>query len=110
MKDKVNPLEAAPNLFLRRLSAAEWTLTLSLARADLLGLAFAVLGLTAYVLRPSWFYSSAALFLAALFTKYTLVAAPASVLLHMLLTRAYRRLLGMVALLAGGAGTVAFVL
>jgi len=83
---------------------------LYLARADLLGLTFVVLGLTAYVLRPSWFYLSAALFLAALFTKYTLVAAPASVLLHMLLTRAYQRLLGMVALLAGGAGTVAFVL
>ena len=65
-------------------------LWLSYARSDLIGLAFAMAGITLYLSRNR-LYWSVPLFFLAVFCKYTLIAAPVAVFLHLLLRRKTRQ-------------------
>ena len=61
-----------------------WTYLL---RADLIGIVISLSGLALFVWKPRYKYGSVFFFAAALFCKYTLLAAPSAVLLHLLITR-----------------------
>ena len=64
-----------------------WTYLL---RADLIGIAISVSGLALFVLKPRSKHWSVLFFAAALFCKYSLLAAPLAVFLHLLVTRQLR--------------------
>lgn len=61
-----------------------WTYLL---RADLIGIAISVSGLALFTLKPKYKYWSILFFAAALFCKYSLLAAPLAVFLLLLVTR-----------------------
>ena len=58
-----------------------------LLRADLIGIALSISGLALCVWKPRYKYWSVPFFAAALFCKYSLLAAPMAVFLHLVLTR-----------------------
>lgn len=64
-----------------------WTYLL---RADLIGVAMSVSGLALFALKPRYKHWSVIFFTAALFCKYSLLAAPVAVFLHLLLTRQFK--------------------
>ena len=64
-----------------------WTYLL---RADLFGIAISLSGLALFALKPRYKYWSVLFFAAALFCKYSLLAAPLAVFLHLLVTRQLR--------------------
>ncbi len=80
---------------------------LYLLRADMIGLLLSVLGLALYVWKEKLWHCSVALFALALFCKYTLMAAPLAVIVHLLLNGRRKRGIG-VAVALGTLCAVAF--
>jgi len=74
---------------------------LYLLRADVIGVLFSLTGITLYLLNEKRWYWSVPLFGLALFCKYSLLAAPVAVFVHMILKREARR----GCLFAAGLGT-----
>jgi hypothetical protein len=64
---------------------------LYLLRADVIGVVFSTFGITLYLSSEKRCYWSIPFFGLALFCKYTLLAAPAAVFIHLMLTRKFRR-------------------
>jgi hypothetical protein len=81
---------------------------LCLLRADVVGVVFSVAGIALYLLHEKWLVWSIPFFGLALFCKYTLVAAPIAVFVHLVLNRKTSRGLLFAAGLAG-ACVLAFV-
>ncbi len=80
-----------------------WTYLL---RADLIGIAISVSGLALFALKPRYKYWSILCFAAALFCKYSLLAAPLAVFLHLLVTRQLKDAARFATLLALTCGAV----
>jgi hypothetical protein len=74
---------------------------LNLLRADLIGVAISVIGVAVYACKPRYALWTAPFFTAALFCKYSLVAAPIAVFLHLLLSKQLNRGVGFAALMSG---------
>ena len=74
-----------------------WTYLL---RSDLIGIVFSLSGLALFVSKPKYKYWSIFFFAAALFCKYSLLAAPLAVLLHLFLTSQFKAAVRFVTLLA----------
>jgi len=60
---------------------------LYLLRADVIGVVFSVIGITVYLLKQKQWHWSIPFFALAVFCKYTLVAAPVAVFVHLILSR-----------------------
>jgi hypothetical protein len=78
-----------------------WTYLL---RADLIGIALSISGLALFAFKPRYNHWSVFFFTAALFCKYSLLAAPLAVLLHLLLLRQVKDAVRFATLLALGSG------
>jgi hypothetical protein len=79
-----------------------------LLRADVIGVLFALTGIALYLLSKNYWYSSIPFFGLALFCKYSLLAAPVAVFIHLLLNRKVK--MGfMFAAGLGTASTLAFM-
>ena len=76
---------------------------LYLLRVDVVGTVFLVIGILLYVRKESRWYWSALFFVLAIFCKYTLIAAPGTVFLDLLLKRRMRQSLAFALLMASGA-------
>ncbi len=74
---------------------------LDLLRADMIGIAFSVIGIAFYTFKPRYLWWSVPFFTAALFCKYTLLAAPVAVFLHLLLTKKPTKAIGFAACMGG---------
>jgi hypothetical protein len=74
---------------------------LDLLRADLIGIAFSVIGIVLYTFKPRYTWWSVPFFTAAVFCKYTLLAAPLAIFLHLLLTKKLAKATGFAALILG---------
>jgi hypothetical protein len=79
-----------------------WTYLL---RADLIGIALSVSGLALFALKRRYKYWSILFFAAALFCKYSLLAAPLAVFLYLLVTRQFKDAARFATLLALTCGT-----
>ena len=62
-------------------------------RADLVGILFSISAVTLYVRKPKFVIWTAPFFTAAVFSKYTLVAAPVAVLAHLILEKKFKQVL-----------------
>ena len=60
-------------------------------RVDLLGITIVLAGLYVFIAKPEWWWLAAALFVIALFTKYSLLAAPAACFVYLLAQREWKR-------------------
>jgi hypothetical protein len=74
---------------------------LDLLRADLIGIAFSVIGIGLYLFKPRYTWWSVPFFTAAVFCKYTLLAAPVAVFLHLLLAKKFTQAIGFAGLMGG---------
>jgi hypothetical protein len=80
---------------------------LYLLRADVIGVVFSTMGIVLYLSNEKRWYWSIPFFGLALFCKYSLVAAPAAVFIHLLAQRKFKRGAAL-ALGLGGASSLAF--
>ncbi|MBZ5702990.1 MAG: hypothetical protein LAN84_14240 [Acidobacteriia bacterium] len=78
------------SLFLCAPVVREW---MAFLRVDLMGLALALAGLCVFFLAPRHWYLAVVFFAAALFVKYSLLAAPAACALYLIGKRDWKRLL-----------------
>ena len=90
-------------MFLCTPVAVHW---LPVLRVDMMGLALALAGLSVVALAPKWWSLAVLLFVAALFVKWSLLAAPAACALHLIAKRQWKQLgqmavVGIVLALAG---------
>ncbi len=83
---------------------------LYLLRADLIGIVFLLAGLSLYALKPRYLLWSTPFFSAALFCKYSLVAAPIALILHLCLRRQYKIAMRFAMLLATLCGVAFWLL
>jgi hypothetical protein len=81
---------------------------LYLLRADVIGIVFSMTGIALYLLNEKKWYWSIPFFGLALFCKYTLLAAPVAVFIHLILNRKVKQSFAFAAGL-GGASTLAFM-
>jgi hypothetical protein len=81
---------------------------LYLLRADVIGVVFSTIGVALYLFGEKSWYRSVPFFALAMFCKYTLIAAPVAVFLHLTLNRKARQGLGF-AMGLGLVSTLAFV-
>jgi hypothetical protein len=81
---------------------------LYLLRADVIGVLFSVTGITLYLLIEKYWYWSIPFFGLALFCKYSLLAAPVAVFIHLILNRKVKQGCAF-ALGLGAASTLAFM-
>ncbi|MGD0212933.1 MAG: hypothetical protein ABSB87_06855 [Terriglobales bacterium] len=82
---------------------------LYLLRADVIGVLFAMTGVAQYLLSKKYWYWSIPFFGLALFCKYSLIAAPVAVFIHLLVNRKIK-LAFIFAVGLGTASTLAFIL
>jgi hypothetical protein len=80
---------------------------LYLLRTDVIGVLFCILGVMLYLVKGKWWCWSVPFFGLAIFCKYTLIAAPMAVMIHLLLNREVKRAIGFAAVL-GSACLLAF--
>lgn len=80
---------------------------LYLLRADVIGVLFSMTGISLYLLSEKQWHWSIPFFGLALFCKYSLLAAPVAVFIHLILTRKVRQAFAFVVAL-GAASTLAF--
>jgi hypothetical protein len=81
---------------------------LYLLRADMIGVVFAMTGVGLYLFAEKSWYRSVPFFVLAMFCKYSLIAAPVAVFLHLTLNRKVRQGVGF-AVGLGSVATAAFI-
>jgi hypothetical protein len=76
------------------LTLPAFRLWLYVTRADLIGVALCLVGVALYLWKPQLWYCNIPFFALAIFSKYTLIAAPMAVFAHLILNRQPKRGLG----------------